>query len=150
VLKEEQEQFYNNNQCPIPNGEVPLVINSPGGIKGLHLPATTFDYFKGMSKEESDKLYNKIWNEVIQPEYMYEHWYQRDKDILIFDNSITVHNRKIENNGISPNRVGLRIQFDYDYLAGDYEPFYQEQYNIQRSERMNLMKIATEGLVLAD
>jgi hypothetical protein len=81
---------------------------------------------------------------------MYEHWYQRDKDILIFDNSITVHNRKIENNGISPNRVGLRIQFDYDYLAGDYEPFYQEQYNIQRSERMNLMKIATEGLVLAD
>jgi len=149
ILKEEQEQFYNNNQCPIPNGEIPLVINSPGGIKGLHLPATTFDYFKGMSKEESTKLYDRIWGEVIQPEYMYEHWYQRDKDILIFDNSITVHNRKIENDGISPNRVGLRIQFDYDHLAGDYTPFYQEPYNIQRQERMTMMKIATEGLALA-
>lgn len=146
VLKEEQEQFYKNNQCPIPNGEVPLVITSPGGIKGMHLPATTFDHFKGMGKEESEKLYQKMYKEITQPEYMYEHWYQTDKDILIFDNSITLHNRKIENDGILPDRVALRIQFDYDKIAGNYVPFSQVPYNLQREERMNLMKEATRGL----
>lgn len=146
VLKEEQEQFYKNNMCPIPNGEIPLVIHSPGGIEGLHLPAVTFDYFKGMSRVESKKLYDHIWSEIVQPEYIYEHWYQSNKDILIFDNSITLHNRRIENNGVSPDRVGLRIQFDYDKIANVYQPFTQNQYNIQRNERMELMKIATTGL----
>jgi alpha-ketoglutarate-dependent taurine dioxygenase len=149
VIKEEQEQFYKNNMCPIPNGEIPLIIKSPGGIEGVHLPATTFDYFKGMSKEESQKLYNRIWQEIIQPEYIYEHWYKDDKDILIFDNSITLHNRRIENNGVSPDRVGLRIQFDYDKLVGEYCPFEQEHFNVQRQGRMNMMKVATQGMEFA-
>jgi hypothetical protein len=69
-----------------------------------------------------------------------------EKDILIFDNSITLHNRKIENDGMLPNRVGYRIQFDYDKLAPDYTPFYQDQFNMQRQERMEIMKLATEGI----
>jgi alpha-ketoglutarate-dependent taurine dioxygenase len=146
VLKEQQEQFYKNNMCPIPNGEIPLIIRSPGGIEGVHLPATTFDHFKGMGKEESKKLYDKIWTEILTTEYTYEHWYKSNKDILIFDNSITLHNRKIENDGMLPNRVGYRIQFDYDKLAPDYTPFYQDQFNMQRQERMEIMKLATEGI----
>lgn len=146
VIKEQQEQFYKNNMCPVPNGEIPLVIRSPGGIEGLHLPATTFDYFKGMSKEESERLYRYIWDGVTQSQYVYEHWYQNDKDILLFDNSITLHNRKIENNGVSPDRVGLRVQFDYNHLVPEYLPFYQDQFNTQRQHRMSLMARATEGL----
>lgn len=147
VIKEEQEQFYKNNMCPIPNGELPLIIKSPGGIEGVHLPATTFDYFKGMSKKDSVNLYNKIWNGLLQPQYIYEHWYKNDNDILVFDNSITLHNRKIENNGISANRVGLRVQFDYNHLVENYEPFiHNQQYNIQRQHRIDLMATATEGI----
>lgn len=148
ILKEQQEQFYKNNMCPVPNGEIPLVIKSPGGVEGLHLPAVTFDYFKGMTKLESRKLYQSIWNGVTQNQYVYEHWYQNDKDILIFDNSITLHNRKIENNGVSPDRVGLRIQFDYDKLVPEYQPFGQDLYNVQRQYRMGLMQKAVEGLEL--
>ena len=147
VLKEQQEQFYKNNMCPVPNGEIPLIIKSPGGIEGVHLPAVSFDYFKGMSKAESQKLYDRIWSEIITDDNIYEHWYKNDKDILIFDNSITLHNRRIENNGVSPNRVGLRIQYDYDKLVGEYNPFYQEQFNLQRRERMDIMKVATAGLI---
>lgn len=146
VIKEQQEQFYKNNMCPVPNGEIPLVIKSPGGIEGLHLPATTFDYFKGMSKLDSKKLYEMIWEGVTKSQYIYEHWYQSDKDILIFDNSITLHNRRIENNGVSPDRVGLRIQFDYNKLVPEYQPFYQEHYNLQRDHRMSLMQKAIQGL----
>ena len=70
--------------CPIPNGEIPLIITSPGGIEGVHLPAVSFDYFKGMSKEASKKLYDQIWSEIITDKNIYEHWYKNDKDILIF------------------------------------------------------------------
>lgn len=147
VIKHEQEQFYKNNMCPIPNGEIPLVIKSPGGIEGLHIPSTTFDYFKGMSKEASKKIYDLIWDGIVVKEYVYEHWYESDNDILIFDNSITLHNRKIENNGILPNRVGLRIQFDYNHLIKNYSPFQQEDYNIQRQYRIDLMSKATEGML---
>jgi alpha-ketoglutarate-dependent taurine dioxygenase len=146
ILKEQQEQFYKNNMCPVPNGEIPLIIKSPGGIEGVHLPAVSFDYFKGMNREDSKKLYNRIWSEIFVSENIYEHWYKSDKDILIFDNSITLHNRRIENNGVSPDRVGLRIQFDYDKLVPKYNPFYQEHFTIQRQQKMDIMKIATEGL----
>lgn len=148
-LKEEQEQFYMNNMCPVPNGEVPLIITSPGGIEGVHLPATTFDGFKGMSREESKKLYDRIWKEVVQPEYIYEHWYKSDKDILIFDNSITLHNRRIENDGLSPDRVGLRIQFDYNNIAPPYMPYHTHpEFNIQRQERIDLFHKAMEGTII--
>jgi alpha-ketoglutarate-dependent taurine dioxygenase len=144
--EQDQQQFYRNNQAPIPNGEIPLVIKSAGGIEGLHLPATTFQHFKGMSREESKKLYDLIWAGVMEKEYCYEHWYQNDKDILCFDNSITLHNRKVEDEERSRNRVGYRVQYDYTKLVDDYRPFAQEQYNLQRDDRMRLMKIATQGM----
>jgi alpha-ketoglutarate-dependent taurine dioxygenase len=144
--EKEQQHFYKNNQSPIENGEIPLIIKSPGGIEGVHLPATTFQHFKGMSKEESKKLYDFIWAGVMAKEYCYEHWYQSDKDILCFDNSITLHNRKVESVEQSMNRVGYRIQYDYSNLVDDYQPYYQEEFNQQRTNRMNLMKIATAGI----
>ena len=144
--EKDQQQFYRNNQSPIVNGEIPLIIKSPGGIEGIHLTATTFQYFKGMGREESKKLYDHIWAGVMQKEYCYEHWYQSDKDILCFDNSITLHNRKVEDEERSINRVGYRIQYDYTKLASEYRPFYQDQFNDKRKERMDMMKVATAGL----
>lgn len=145
--EKEQQHFYKNNQSPIKDGEIPLIIRSPGGIEGIHLPATTFQYFKGMSVEDSKKLYNHIWNGVMAKEYCYEHWYESDRDILCFDNSITLHNRKVESVDKSMNRVGYRIQYDYSNLVDEYEPYYQEEFNQQRQNRMELMRIATEGMM---
>lgn len=151
IIIEDQENFYKNNMCPDPNMRVPLIIRSPGGIKGVHLGANTFDGVDGMSKADSDKLFEKIRSELIVPEYTYDHWYETDKDIVLFDNSITLHNRSIhEKIGVAPNRVGLRIQYDFTKLTGgDYQPFYQQEYNDMRNSRLDILKKAMQGMVIA-
>ena len=84
-------------------------------------------------------MLNRIRSEIFVDEYMYKHWYRSDRDICIFDNSITVHNRELEAEHM-PNRVGYRIQFDYDNLIGkQYSPFFQDEYNQKRFTRMELL-----------
>ena len=61
-----------------------------------------------MTQEESTKLFDKIKSEVLQPENIYDHWYQQDNDLLIFDNSVTVHRRL----GSTLNRIAYRAPFD--------------------------------------
>jgi alpha-ketoglutarate-dependent taurine dioxygenase len=146
IYVEDQEGFYKNSQCPDPDSEVPLVITSPGGIKGLHMASATIDYVKGMSQQESKKLLDRIRSEMFTEEYIYKHWYQSDRDICIFDNSITVHNRELETEHM-PNRVGYRIQFDYDKLTGkQYAPFFQQEYNEKRFARIGLLREAMDGM----
>lgn len=143
VAIDDQESFYRDNNCPIPNSRIPLVIQSPGGIRGLHIGINTFDQIEGMSAEDSKKFLTRLEKELFVPEYTYEHWYQQDNDLLLFDNSIVLHNRQIKDNGTSPNRVGLRIQFDYDGLTdGDYLPYYQDEFNQQRLDRISLLRHA--------
>lgn len=142
----DQEKFYKNNSCPDDDMDVPLIIQSPGGIKGVHLGINTFDYIDGMSKIESDKLFARIREEMFTDEYIYKHWYQGDKDICLFDNSITLHNREIEQ-GLMPDRMGYRIQFDYDTLTGGtYQPFFQQEYNDRRNEKIRLLGVAMAGM----
>jgi hypothetical protein len=136
----EQDSFYKNNMCPFPNSRVPLIIKSPGGIKGIHLGLNTFDRIEGMAKEESDKLFNRIQKELFVDKYQYDHWYQHDGDICLFDNSITLHRRLIASNGVSPNRVGMRIQYDYDKIVPDYNPYYHEEFNVERANMINLYR----------
>ena len=137
-----QQSYYHNNQCPKNDSEFPLVIRSPGGIKGLHYTPWTIDYIKGMNKSESDKLLTKISEELFVEEYIYDHKYQSDADLLIFDNSITLHNRSIEN-GFIPDRLGYRIQFDCNKLLKEnYKPFFQENYQKQRDADLMDLKYA--------
>jgi alpha-ketoglutarate-dependent taurine dioxygenase len=137
-----QTSYYHNNQCPNNNSEFPLVIKSPGGIKGLHYTPPTIDYIKGIGREESSKLLTKISEELFTEEYIYDHKYQTDHDLLLFDNSITLHNRSVEN-GTSPNRLGYRIQFDYNRLIGQpYQPFVQEDFAERRVVDMEKLRIA--------
>jgi len=146
-VEPDQEAFYKENQCPEPDMKVPLVITSPGGVKGIHLGITTLDYIEGMSREESTKIFETIKKGIFVPEYMYDHWYKGDRDLMIFDNSITLHRRLIEPaKGRLPDRVGLRLQFDYDKLAGEYLPFAQDEYNQERKHRVDLFPIATADI----
>lgn len=106
------------------DGELPLVIQSPGGIKGLHLGMSTFYKIKDMSLDKSNTLFEKICNEMFVDEYTYDHVYGTEKDLCIFDNSITLHRRsksKIE-------REMLRLQFDYNKLQSDYNFYFHEPY----------------------
>lgn len=147
IVIDEQEHSYKNNMCPIPDSQVPLVIQSPGGIRGLHLGINTADKIVGMSKEDSVKLFDKIRKEMFTEEYTYQYWYKQDRgEICLFDNSITLHNRGLEGES-APKRIGLRIQYDFDKLTGEsYQPFYQQQYNDHRNERLDLLSKAVEGL----
>jgi len=110
------------------------------------MASATIDYIKGMSQEESKKLLDRIRSEMFVEKYIYKHWYQSDRDICIFDNSITVHNRELETEHM-PSRIGYRIQFDYDSLTGEqYAPFYQDEYNQKRFHRMQLLREAMDGM----
>lgn len=146
TVVKDQEDFYKSFSCPHPDMEVPLVIKSPGGIVGIHLGVHVIDSIKGMSKTDSDKLFSKIKEGLFNEKYIYDHWYQTDHDICIFDNSITLHNRKIQGENL-PQRLGYRIQFDQDYVTGGhYIPYFQEEYNQQRIDRLNLLREAMAGM----
>lgn len=131
-LREEQDDIMYRNMCPEPS-EIPLIIKSPIGIKGLHYSINTISKIKGMSKEESDKVFDYINKTLFVDKYIYDHWYQQDNDICLFDNSITLHRRL---GGIA-NRLCYRIQYDYDKLVPkDVDRYFQEKYNNQYKERI--------------
>lgn len=108
-------------------GEVPLVITSPGGLKGLHYSPGSSYSVKGMSFEESQKLFKHLDQSLFQDKWCYDHWYQQDNDLLLFDNSITLHRRL----GNPEGRLAYRIAFDYSNLqSGTWLPYHQS--NISR------------------
>jgi alpha-ketoglutarate-dependent taurine dioxygenase len=105
---------------PVGGSEVPLVIQSPGGIKGLHYSYTTVSGIKGMSQTESQRIFDIFDQGIFQDKYTYDHWYQQDNDMLLFDNSITAHRRI----GKNQNRMAVRVTFDYTNLQNKfYQPY---------------------------
>jgi len=124
----EQELIYKMAFCPKEDSRVPLVIKSPSGIVGLHLATNTFDYIEGMSKEESIKLLKKIKSELFVEEYIYDYWWENDQNILLFDNSITLHRRLLKKDSCE-SRIAYRIPFRYESLCEYYEPYFQKEFN---------------------
>jgi hypothetical protein len=129
----EQELIYKMAFCPTKNNRIPLVIKSPSGIVGLHLGINTFDYIEGMSKIESNKLLQKIKSELFVEKYIYDYWWENNYNILLFDNSITLHRRLLSKKSCD-NRIAYRIPFRYDSLFGDYSPYFQEEFNLIKTK----------------
>lgn len=124
-LGEEQEEVIRRNSCPTDGERIPLVIQSPGLIKGLHFSFNTIDRIDGMSKEESDKLLERLQKEIVADKNIYDHWYQNNNDLCLFDNSIVIHRRL----GEIKNRMCYRLQHDYKYIEPvKYQPYFQEEY----------------------
>jgi alpha-ketoglutarate-dependent taurine dioxygenase len=122
-LRDDQDFIMYKNMCPVDNTAIPLVIQSPGGFKGLHYSVNTVDQIQGMSPVESQKLFERINKELFVDKFIYDHWYQNDSDLCLFDNSITLHRRL---GGIT-NRMCYRIQYDYSNLIDrPYEPYFQK------------------------
>jgi alpha-ketoglutarate-dependent taurine dioxygenase len=123
-LRKEQDLVMYKNMCP-EDSELPLVIQSPNGIKGLHYSVNTINSIKGMSQTESDKVFEYINKTLFVDKYLYDHWYQQDNDICFFDNSITLHRRL---GGIT-NRLCYRIQGDYERITPNkLNPYFQESF----------------------
>lgn len=135
-LNEPQDNLMYKNMAPDPDTEIPMVIQSPGGIKGLHYSFNTVTGIKGMSDKEAEKVLSKIRKELTKEKYIYDYWYENDDDLCIFDNSIVQHRRL----GDTSNRLCLRYQFDYTYLQEQpYQPYLQEPYIDRYIDRMTLI-----------
>lgn len=123
-----QDNIMYKNMAPEPNAEIPMVVTSPGGHRGLHYSFNTVTAIKGMSQEESDRTLLHIHNELEVDKYIYDHWYQQDGDLCLFDNSITQHRRL----GSTDNRLCLRYQYDYSNLQTEPWIPYDKQPYINR------------------
>jgi alpha-ketoglutarate-dependent taurine dioxygenase len=134
----EQESVYKLGFCPEQNTRIPLVIKSPSGVVGLHLGLNTFDYIEGMTKEESNNLVKKIKGELFVEKYIYDYWWENDQNILLFDNSITLH-RRLLSKGTCGDRIAYRIPFRYESLYGYYEPYFQEKFNKIKKIKDNVL-----------
>ena len=135
-LNDPQDNLMYKNMCPDPDTEIPLVIESPAGIKGLHYSFNTVTGIKGMSNLEAKKVLEEL-KKGLDP-YTYDYWWENDDDLLIFDNSIVQHRRL----GDTSNRLCHRYQFDYTYLVKKrYQPYNQEPYISRYKEKMETVSL---------
>lgn len=133
-IPEEEDHFAYREFCPV-DSEIPLVIKSPGGITGMHYSVNTVSGIKGMSQNDADKLFKHINTTLFTEEYIYDHWYQQNNDLCLFDNSITLHRRL---GGIT-NRTCHRMQYDYGHIATNNVPYLQEPYASQYIKERDLI-----------
>ncbi len=85
-----------------------------------------------MTLEESRAVFDHIDSTLFVDKYMYDHWYQQDNDLCLFDNSITLHRRL---GGIA-DRLCYRIQYDYGKIAPNNQPYLQEPFITQYNETL--------------
>lgn len=130
----DQDEMMRINMNPEPESYLPMVIQSPGGIKGMHYSINTVDGIVGMSKEESNKLFQDI--NMGLHSFKWDHWYENDNDWLFFDNSITNHRRL----GDIPGRLAFRIQQGYDNIQiKDYNPYFQKEHADIYDDKLNTL-----------
>ena len=130
---------------PVDGATTPLVLTSPGGHRGLHYTVNSAVGIVGMSDEESAKVFADIDKNLFTDSYIYDHWYQQDNDLLLFDNSVTLHRRL----GGHPERLAYRIQYDFSKLLDSpWYPYHQpsilEEYKKQTHELITLLGIEKE------
>jgi hypothetical protein len=124
-VPDDQDLLMHANMCP-EDCDIPLVIQSPGGITGLHYSINTVSGIKNATAAESKQIFDTINQGLMVDKYMYDHWYQQDNDLCLFDNSITQHRRL----GYIDGRLAYRLPFDYTNVQNAvYKPYKQEPYN---------------------
>jgi len=121
----------------------PLVIKSPGGRKALHW-STWITGIEGLSKQDSDKLIAKITKEIFIDEYQFDYWWDHSMgDMVLFDNTVTMHMRKVKENlnlkSELHERLGYRNVGDYSGME-DYNPFLQTEFQEKRNKVMKIIR----------
>jgi hypothetical protein len=65
-----------------------------------------------MSINESQKIFAQLDKLILDPKWMYDHYYETDNTLCLFDNSVTMHRRL----GGHPERTAYRMQWDVSPL----------------------------------
>jgi alpha-ketoglutarate-dependent taurine dioxygenase len=136
--------------CPIDGRGTPMVCTAPNGRRGLHYTTNTRDYIQGMTYEESQKVFDQLDKLVFDKRYIYEHWYPANQhDLLLFDNSITLHKRignyQGKDKSTHPDRVGFRTQFtvgpllDSPWRPWQHSPEWDREYRQEINDMINLV-----------
>jgi alpha-ketoglutarate-dependent taurine dioxygenase len=88
----EQSKILRLNMVPVDGLVTPLYSKLSSGIDGVHLPTHTFDRFVGMTRAESDQLYNYLCSVIYNDKFVYtQNW--TDGQIVFMDQEITLHRR---------------------------------------------------------
>ena len=133
-LNEEQDAFIMNmNICHDPDVEIPMVIQSPGGVKGLHYSYNSVTHIKGMSEHDSELILSQIRKDL--EKYSWDYWWENDNDLILFDNTILQHRRL----GDTTDRMAYRYAHDLDEVGGEYIPYFQEEYIERYKKRKALL-----------
>jgi taurine dioxygenase len=75
----------------VPDAEMPIVRTHPvTGRKGLFINEAHTSHIVGLPKPEADRLLKEICRHIIQPEFRYEHQWQKG-DLLMWDNIAVQH-----------------------------------------------------------
>lgn len=91
-LDQMQTLVIHYNMVPMDGLETRLKTESAAGLPGMKFPAHSFDYFKGLSRAESQRVLIELHKAVYQDKYVYTHdW--KDGQIVWMDQEITLHMR---------------------------------------------------------
>lgn len=124
----EQSKILRLNMVPVNGLVTPLYSKLSSGIDGIHLPTHTFDRFVGMSKIESDKLYDYLCKVIYNEKFVYtQNW--SDGQIVFMDQEITLH-RRPTNVASGSKRNMARVISYLNYIYPDSVPgqrFYTEK-----------------------
>jgi len=80
------------HMVPYDGMECPLKAVTASGVEGIKFPSQCFSHFRGMSRAESFKFKDHLWDKLNRPENIYLHDWE-DEQIVFMDQNITLHAR---------------------------------------------------------
>lgn len=130
--------------CPKDGMETPLVCQAPNGRKGLRYTVNSRSHIKGMTPEKTQELFDHLDRLIFDKKSVFDHFYagHGQKDLLLFDNSVTLHRRL----GGHPDRKAYRMQFDLSPLLDQawtpwaHHPDYHQQYCQEIDHLVNVVQ----------
>lgn len=91
-LNAAQSLLVHFNMVPVDGMETKLYTETATGVSGMKIPSHSFDGFVGMSREESERLFDEIKQCVFKSDLVYAHNWE-DGQIMFMDQEITLHAR---------------------------------------------------------
>lgn len=109
------------NMVPLDGMETKLYSENATGRSGIKLPSHSFDGFVGMSRAESQRVFDQIRSAIFQEKYVYtQDW--NDGQIVFMDQEITLHKRPT-NVKDGDKRTMARVITYLDKLYPEHAPY---------------------------
>jgi len=136
----EQSKILRLNMIPVDGLVTPLYSKLSSGIDGIHLPTHTFDRFVGMSRAESDQLYNYLCSVIYNDKFVYtQNWI--DGQIVFMDQEITLHRRPTNVTSGSKRNMARVISYLNHIYPNDKlgQRFYTENGELTMDQVMSMV-----------